>query len=208
MEAYYKIVNTYKTEGLKGLFIKFIRLRIKVYRSGAILILRRYLNEIPPKKLKLNVSFKALGKQNIDEINTLGFLKTQTVNEYLLNGSKCLGAYFEDNLVAYTWVHYNDYYFPFFDYNFTYKGVPYLGPDFVSPDYRGYGIQVALSTEVYKQLLDEGFEYVYSSVWPTNTKSIGNLKLVGYKPIKLVKAIRLLNRLVYKKTKNVDSWDY
>ena len=88
--------------------------------------------------------------------------------KWLNNKSHLYVAYIDGQPVGYSWIHYNSYHFAG-DYNFSIDGNEcWFGPSFVKKEFRGQGIQKALTAYRLSQVKDTT---IYTSVSSNNIAS-------------------------------------
>jgi hypothetical protein len=153
-----------------------------------------------------SLEYKWLSKTDIMEIVNLRHLTAAAVENYFNNGGKCLAAYVNYTLAGYVWYHTNTYRWPFFEYSIKCNEKPYIGPDFVSINYRGMRLHGTLLTMIFRELYSKGYQYALGSVWTNNLPSIKGLIRVGFYPVRSILAIRLMNKLIYKRIIKTNKW--
>lgn len=178
-----------------------------IYKKATLFVIVKKLDKLPRIQTpKLKVECRILDTSYTYQMSILSNLDKEKIEGFFIDGSKCLGAFHNDQLIAYTWCHYKDYYFPFFCYSLEINSGVYIGLDFVAPEFRGNRLHGFLLTKMFAILFEEGYEYVWGSVLNNNYSSIRGLISVGYIPQKQVEVIRILKRIVYKKIKEIDQW--
>ncbi len=176
------------------------------YKDLTLIMFAARLNEMPLIDAKLDgvtCDFITLDKKNqILELNDWQ-LGEEKYKEYMNNGSKCYGAFLDNRLIAYTWIHYRKFDFPNFKYTLTFHNDDiYAGPDFVHPEFRGERLQPTLLTHVANHYCKKGFKIGYGSIMKNNIASQKGVKKAGPKPISEVRIIRFYKYIVYRKVKN------
>ena len=155
----------------------------------------------------LDIECKLLDSRYTREISKLSNLAMEKIEEYFQDGGKCLGAFYNEQMVAYSWCHYKDRYFPFFNYSIEVKDRVYIGPDYVAPEFRGNKIHCCLLTKMLDILFKEGCRYVLSSVLQSNHASKKGLASAGFLPQKKVHVKRVFKTMVCKNIEQIDRWD-
>lgn len=185
----------------------YVHLADYIYKEATLLVVHKKF-ETPPllESSKLQVECKLLNANYKKQITKLSNLAAERIDEFFQDGAKCLGVFYNDQLIAYSWCHYKDHYFPFFNYSIEVTDGVYIGPDFVAPEFRGNKIHGYLLTRMFALLYEEGCEYVLGSVLHNNHASIKGLKSVGFTPKKQVAVSRVLKSMVYKKMKELSQW--
>lgn len=196
-----RFTNKIKQNGIRWVLnIMWALIVNLVFRKRTLLILEKDLDKIDLAEAKINPEYKLISRNDIIKILNLKHLKEGILNEYLENKSKCLGAFWNDRVIGYCWVHFRKYYFPFFDYYLKIKDKEaYIGPAFVDPEFRGKRLYGALMSRLFVNLKKNGCLLVYGSVWDTNIASIKGVKKIGFLPVNYIKVIRIFKKIVYKK---------
>lgn len=185
----------------------YIHLTNYFYKEATLLVVHKKFKTSPLlESCKLPVECKLLNANYKKQISKLSNLAVERIDEFFRDGAKCLGVFHNDQLIAYSWCHYKDHYFPFFNYSIEVTDGVYIGPDFVAPEYRGNRIHGYLLTRMFALLYEEGCEYVLGSVLHDNHASIKGLKNVGFMPKKQVAVSRILKTMVNKKIKDLKCW--
>ncbi|MGI5920170.1 MAG: GNAT family N-acetyltransferase [Syntrophomonadaceae bacterium] len=187
---------------------KFTRhLRNFFYKRAVLLVVLKKLDRLPNiQEPRLNVECRLLGPGDIQQISDLSNLDQEKIKRFFKNGSKCLAAFYNDKLIAYSWCHYKDYYFPFFHYFLKVHQGVYIGPNFVDPQFRGQRVHGFLLTRMFAILFEEGYKYIWGSVVSDNYSSIKGLISVGYTPQQQVEVIRIFKIIVYKNISAINQW--
>ena len=200
-------VNTLRR--LKNLTVGkvYIHLANYIYKEATLLVVHKKF-DTPPllESSKLQVECILLNANYKKQITKLSNLAAERIDEFFQDGAKCLGVFHNGQLIAYSWCHYKDHYFPFFNYSIEVTDSVYIGPDFVAPEYRGNKIHGYILTRMFALLYEEGCEYVLGSVLHDNHASIKGLKNVGFIPKQQVAVSRVLKSMVYKKMKDLERW--
>jgi GNAT superfamily N-acetyltransferase len=178
-----------------------------LYKKATIIFVAKALDNIDTVEPRdIDITYRFVDKINAYQIATADYLSSTHAHALFNKNAKCLGAFKDDMLVGYVWFQCMPTHYPFFNYNFDYKKDAYVGPDYVSPPYRGKRIHRALLSYMFKYLQNQGYNTAWTSVWLNNTPSIRGLMAVGYEPRFQITAVRVFKRLVYKKIKTRDSW--
>jgi hypothetical protein len=179
-----------------------------LYKDASLLVIYKELKTQPElQQSKINIQCRLLDSSYTKEISGLSNLAMEKIEEYFQDGGKCLGAFYNEQMVAYSWCHYKDRYFPFFNYSIEVKGRVYIGPDYVTPEFRGNKIHCYLLTKMLDILYKEGCRYVLSSVLQSNHASKKGLASAGFLPQKKVHVKRVFKTMVCKNIEQIDRWD-
>jgi len=162
------------------------------------------INTINPQNI--NITYKFVDQTHISQIASADYLSINQVKTLFNKKAKCLGAFEGDTLVGYVWFQCMPTNYPFFNYTFNFNNNAYIGPDYVSPLYRGKRIHGALLCRMLKYLKKQNYTVAWTSVWSDNIPSIRGLMAVGFEPKFEITAIRILNKLIYRKIRARNSW--
>ena len=178
-----------------------------VYKNASLLVVHRELVSPPAlTECNLEVECQLIDVNYKKQINRLSNLAVERIEEFFRNGAKCLGVFYQSELIAYSWCHYIDHYFPFFNYYIDVTDGVYIGPDFVSADYRGNRIHGYVLTRMFAMLYEDGYRYVLGSVLHNNYASVKGLKSVGFTPKQRIKTVKILKKPVYKTIHMIENW--
>ncbi len=201
MKSFLRRLRNLTLEKVMRHFVNFI------YKRASLFVVVKKLDTIPRwPEPKLNVECRLLNTDYIQQISNLSNLDRKKIKGFFKNGSKCLAAFHNGQLIAYVWCHYHDYYFPFFAYCLDVHQTAYIGPNFVSPEFRGNRLHRFLLTKLLAILQEEGYQNIWSSVLDNNYPSIKGLMQVGFKPQQNVEVIRVFKTIAYKNTTEIDQW--
>ena len=201
MKNLFRRLRNLTFEKLVNHFINFI------YKKATLIVVIKKLDRLPRIQTpKLEVECRMLDSSYTHQISKLSNLDQEKINGFFEDGSKCLAAFYNDQLIAYVWCHYKDYYFPFFRYSLEVDHGVYIGPDFVAPKFRGNSLHGFLLTKLFTILFEEAYEYAWGSVLNNNYSSIKGLIRVGYIPQKQIVVIRILKTIVHKGISEIDQW--
>ncbi len=178
-----------------------------IYKEASLLVVYREFTDPPAiTDCDLEVECQLIDINYKQQINRLSSLAIERIEEFFRNGAKCLGVFFRGQLIAYSWCHYIDHYFPFFNFHIDVTDGVYIGPDFVATDYRGKRIHGYILTRMFAMLYEDNCRFVLGSVLHNNHASIKGLKNVGFIPKQKVKTIKIMKTTVYKTIHVIESW--
>lgn len=141
-------------------------------KSITSLIYNKSITNIYRAKVDLNeyhsnIDIKELSLKDAESMNFPRF-ELLPFKKWLNNKSHLYVAYIDGQPVGYSWIHYNSYHFAG-DYNFSIdKNECWFGPSFVKKEFRGQGIQKALTSYRLSQVKDTT---IYTSVSNNNIAS-------------------------------------
>lgn len=185
------------------------RIKNRLFRVGEMLLIEKNLKDAYEEQCRIaSIEYKWLGSQQIDEIVNLRHLSKAVFEKYFHQGSRCLGAYINNELVGYVWQHFNTYSWPFFDYSIEFSEKAYVGTDFVRAESRGKRLHGALLCFMFNELYAQGYQSALSSVWTNNLSSIRGLERVGFYPTTAIFAVRIMNILVYRRVRKISQWPW
>ncbi len=173
-----------------------------IYKNATLLVIFKKLDQPPVIQIPyLPIECRLLNIKNTDQISSLNNLTVERITAFFTNGAKCLGAFYNEQLVGYLWCHYKDHEFPFFDYSVKVDNGVYIGPNFVADKVRGNKIHRFLLTKMFEILFKEGYRHVWSSVLSNNYSSIKGLVNTGFAFKKKIRVIRIFKKIVHKDCK-------
>ncbi len=185
---------------LKRFFEKVFRIK-----DNNLIIYDANLAEMPLFDSKLKgVEFKWIPSEDKSTVLALDDwqLGEKKYDEYIGNGSECLGAFYQGTLVAYTWAHFEKFEFSSFKYTLHMKdNEAYAGPDFVAPEYRGNGLQPAILTHAAAEMLKKNYDIGLGSIMQNNLASKRGVAKAGPKPIREIRVVRFYKYIVHRKLK-------
>ncbi|MGI6469449.1 MAG: GNAT family N-acetyltransferase [Syntrophomonadaceae bacterium] len=183
------------------------RLAGLIYKRATLLVISKLLDAPPVVQVPhIPVECKLLNRSNTRQISRLNGMSRERIVEFFTHGGKCLGAFYQGKLVGFSWCHYRDHHFPFFNYCLKVGDGVYIGPDYVVPEFRGCRIHGFLLTKMFAILYAEGCRQVWSSVLKDNYASIKGLKEAGFIPQQQVEVCRVLKTVVFHRRKELSSW--
>lgn len=178
-----------------------------LYKSAILLVIMKPLEAAPQLQApELPIEFRFLNRSDTGKISALNGLSKDRIAEFYAEGSRCLGAFFQDKLVAFSWCHYRDHHFPFFGYCLEVGDGVYIGPDYVDAEFRGHRIHGHLLTRLFEHLYREGCRTVWSSVLKNNHASIKGLKRAGFIPHQQIEVTRIFKTIACKRLKLLNHW--
>jgi len=181
----------------------------RVFRVGEIMLIEKDLKDACEEQCHIaSLEFKWLESQHVNEIVNLKHLPRTVLIKHFHQGSRCLGAYINNDLVGYVWQHFNTYSWPFFNYSINFSEKAYIGTDFVRVESRGKRLHGALLCFMFNELYAQGYQRALGSVWTNNVSSIKGLARVGFYPTISIFAVRIMNVLVYRRFKEINQWSW
>lgn len=183
------------------------RLARLIYKRAALLVIVKRLDAPPCIQLpQIPVECRFLNRGHTGQISRLNGLSKERITEFFAHGARCLGAFYQDQLVAFSWCHCRDHQFPFFNYCLEVGDGVYIGPDYVASDFRGCRIHGYLLSRMFEYLYREGCREIWSSVLKNNQASIKGLKSAGFIPQQQIEATRVFKTMVRNHRKNLHHW--
>ena len=182
----------------------------KIYRQYIIILLKKSLDgEIVICNDKLgNVKYNIYSINNIDKKMYNSFINEWS--EYFYNGSECLLATVDKEIVGYSWIHYKEYKMAAIEEPLKLKNTEvYTGPAFVKKYFRGNGIHSTMMMLRCRYLQDNGYKYILSTVQPSNIYSIKTLKKNNFIPEgRVYKTWLLFERRFYRELDQIEAKKY
>lgn len=209
-----------RQQGLRKLtrktFLRLRRLTLKklanhlarlIYKKAVLLVIIKRLEAVPRIQAPdLPVECRFLDHSYTSQISRLNGLSKDRINEFYNQGARCLGAFYQNELVAFSWCHRHNHHFPFFSHCLKVEDGVYIGPDYVDTEFRGNKIHGHLLTRMFQYLYREGCQVVWSSVLSNNCASIKGLKSAGFVPYQQIEVTRILKSIARKKIIAVTDW--
>lgn len=183
------------------------RLWSLIYKKAILLVVVKKLESVPCIQAPgLPIECRFLDHSYIRQISGLNGLSIERIAEFYAQGSSCLGAFYQDKLVGFSWCHHSNHHFPFFSYCLEVAGGVYIGPDYVAADFRGHRIHGYLLTMMCQHLYQGGYRVVWSSVLRNNHASIKGLRSAGFLPHQQIEVTRIFKSMARKKIIEVAGW--
>jgi RimJ/RimL family protein N-acetyltransferase len=183
------------------------RLASLIYKKATLLVVLKRLDQPPQIEIPgLSVECRPLNSSHTRLISELNGLSKERIATFFAEGARCLGAFYNNQLIAYSWCHYQNRQFPFFSYCLEVKAGIYIGPNYVDTEFRGNRIHGFLLTKIFELLYKEGCRQVWSSVLINNHASIKGLKSTGFIPQKQIEVSRILNSIARQHLKELNHW--
>ena len=186
---------------LKRLWFVFLRKTIR-YEDSTIIFYEIDGKAMPPIHAKLEgITYAWVPDKDQDQIAALkdAQLNADLIKHHFENNGRCLGAYHNERLVGYGWVFTDYFHFPYFDYILRMKAnTVYVGVTYVTPEYRGNGIQPALFYELCYRLLAENYRYGLGSAIKDNLSSRRGIEKSGPQPYGSLRVKKLFGKVIKK----------